>query len=177
MPVTYKKIASVTVTAAGGQSAIEFTSIPTTYTDLVLWMSARSTGTNVNAQGFCYLRFNDSVSDFSSRRLIQDGTGVSSDSGGRFAAFIPNSSATASTFGTMILYVPNYRSSTNKSYSVDQGMENNSSTNYLQGMTAGLWSNTSAITAIKVDGVIDSSGSPFNFAQHSTAVLYGISKS
>jgi hypothetical protein len=176
MAITYIKIASATVTAAGGQSAIEFTSIPTAFDDLVLWMSARSTGTNANAQGFCYLRFNDSVNDFSSRRLIQDGTGVASDSGGRFAAFIPNSSATASTFGTMVLYVPNYRSSVNKSYSIDQGMENNSTTNYLQGMSAGLWSNTTAINAIKVDGVIDSNGSPFNFAQHSTAVLYGILK-
>lgn len=177
MPVTYKKIASVTV-GAGGASSIDFTSIPATYDDVCILMSARSTGTNVNAQGFCYFTFNSLTTSFTSRRLIQDGTTVSSDSsGGRFAAYIPNSQATASTFGTMVCYIPNYRSSNNKSYSTDQGMENNSSTAYLQGLVAGLWSNSSAITSISIGGVIDSTGASANFAQYSTATLYGISKS
>lgn len=173
---TMEKIQTVTV-GAGGQAAIDFLNIPATYDDLYIVMSARSTGTNVNTQGFCYFTFNSLTTSFTSRRLIQDGTSVSSDSsGGRFAAYIPNSQATAGTFGTMVCYIPNYRSSNNKSYSTDQGMENNSSTNYLQGLVAGLWSNSSAITSISIGGVIDSTGTSANFAQHTTATLYGITR-
>jgi hypothetical protein len=176
MPNTMKLISSTTV-GAGGASAISFSSIPSTYTDLVVYMCARTTGTNGNGQGFCYLSFNGSSASFSSRRLYQDGTSVASDSPGRFLAYIPNNAATASTFGTMVMYIPNYTSSNNKSYSVDQGMENNSSANYLQGLSAGLWSNTATINSITIDGVINSDGSVANFIQYSTAYLYGIVKS
>jgi len=176
MPNTFTLIASSTV-GAGGSAAISFSSIPATYTDLVVYMSARSTGTSGNAQGFCYLSFNGSTANFSSRRLFQDGTSVGSDSAGRFAAYIPNNAATANTFGTMVLYLPNYTSSNNKSYSVNQGMENNSSTNYLQGLTAGLWSDTAVINALSIGGVINSDSSTASFAQHSSAQLYGIIKS
>jgi hypothetical protein len=172
---TIELIQTVTV-GAGGSASIDFTSIPQSYDDLRIVMSARSTGTNANAQGFCYFAFNGSTSDFSSRRLIQDGSSLSLDTGGRFAAFIPNNSATANTFGTMVFYLTDYRSNNNKEYSVDQGMENNSTTAYLQGMQAGLWSNSAAITSISIGSVIDSNGASANFAQHTTATLYGITR-
>lgn len=172
---TMELIQTVTV-PAGGQAAIEFTNIPQTYDDLRIVMSARSTGTNANAQGFCYFAFNGSTSDFSSRRLIQDGTSMTTDNGGRFAAFIPNNSATANTFGTMIFYVTNYKSTNNKAFSVDHGMENNSASAYLQGMTGGLWSNSAAITSISIGSVIDSTGTSTNFIANSTATLYGITR-
>ena len=41
MATTYTLISSVTV-GSGGAASIEFTSIPSTYTDLVLKLSARS---------------------------------------------------------------------------------------------------------------------------------------
>ena len=176
MPNTFTLIASSTV-GAGGASSISFNSIPGTYTDLVLYMSGRSTGTTANGQGFCYITINSSTANFTSKRLYQDGTSVASDSAGRFAAYIPNDAATASTFGTMVLYLPNYTSSNNKAYSIEQGMENNSSANYLQGISAGLWSSSSAITSISIGGVIDSGGGSTNFIQNSTAYLYGIIKS
>lgn len=176
MPNTFELIASSTV-GSGGAASIDFTSIPSTYTDLVVYLSGRSTGTNGNGQGFMYMTLNGSTSNFTSRRLVQDGTSVSSDSAGRFAGFIPNNAATASTFGTLVLYLPNYTSNNFKSYSIDQGMENNSSTNYLQGLGAGLYSSTSAITAIGFGSIIDSNGSPYNFAQYSTAYLYGVKSS
>jgi hypothetical protein len=173
---TFTFIASSTV-GAGGASSIDFTSIPGTYTDLVLYLSGRSTGTNANAQGFCYLSFNGSTTNFSSYRLYQDGTSVGSDSGGRFAAYIPNNAATSNTFGTMVLYIGNYTSSNNKPYSIDQGMENNSTSNYLQGLSGGVWSNSSAITSIGIGNVLNSDSSSANFIQYSTAYLYGIVKS
>jgi hypothetical protein len=106
--------------------------------------------------------------------LIQDGISAASDLGGRFAGFIPNSVATTNTFGTLVLYLPNYTGNNNKSYSIDQGNENNSSPNYLQGLVAGLWSQTSAISSISFGSVIDSNGASASFAANSTATLYGI---
>jgi hypothetical protein len=173
MPNTFTLIASSTV-GSGGAASIDFTSIPSTYTDLVVYLSGRSTGTNGNGQGFCYLSFNGSTANFSSRRLYQDGTSVASDSAGRFVAYIPNNAATANTFGTLVLYLPNYTSSNFKSYSIDQGMESNSAANYLQGFGAGLYSSTSSITSISIGNVLNSDSSSANFIQYSTAYLYGV---
>lgn len=175
MPNTFTLLNSVTV-GAGGSSSISFSSIPQTYTDLFLYLSGRSTGTNGNAQGFCYLTLNGSTSNFTSQRLNQDGTSVTADSGGRFAGYIPNSTATGNAFGTLGMYISNYTLSNNKVYAITQGMENNSTTNYLQGLNSGVFASSAAITSISIGGVIDSNGSSANFAQNSTAYLYGIVK-
>jgi hypothetical protein len=170
MPVTYKKIASVTV-GAGGAASMEFTSIPGTYTDLVILYSARTNRAsevvdNIN------ISFNSSTSNFTSRYLVGTGTiVVSSTSLNRFGGFATGASATASTFGNSLVYIPNYASATNKSFSVDAVSETNGTTSY-QIFSAGLWSQTSAITTITF-----TSNTSDSFVQYSTAVLYGISKS
>jgi len=172
MPVTYKKIASVTV-GSGGAANIEFTSIPGTYTDLIIKTSLRSdagvTYNNVR------LSFNGSGGTAYSARLVYgDGTSAlsASESGLAFHAlqYTAASSATASTFSNNDFYIPNYAGSTNKSSSVDSVTENNA-TAAIMGMAANLWANTAAITSIRLT---QGSG---NFVQHSTATLYGISKS
>jgi hypothetical protein len=70
------------------------------------------------------------------------------------------------------MYIPNYAGSTNKSFSTESATENNGTGADLV-MRAHLWSNTAAITSIKLFAA-NGSG---NFGQYSTAVLYGISKS
>lgn len=77
---------------------------------------------------------------------------------------------TANTFNNLSLLVSNYAGSTNKSVSVDSVTENNA-TNAFANITTGLWSNTSAITSLKLDGTANSGV----FAQYSTASLYKIS--
>jgi len=79
---------------------------------------------------------------------------------------IPNATYTANTFASAEIYIPNYTSSNYKSLSVDFVGENNATTSY-QYFTAGLFSNTSAITSLVIDGTD-------NFVQYSTATLYGI---
>jgi len=74
---------------------------------------------------------------------------------------------TASTFGNGQVYIPNYAGSNNKSTSADTVSEDNATLAY-SALTAGLWSNTAAITSITIAAVT-------NFAQYSTAYLYGIS--
>jgi hypothetical protein len=161
---TYTLISSVTV-GSGGASTIDFTSIPSTYTDLLVSTSLRITA----AGGGTNITFNSNTSNYTNRYIQGDGT--SATSGNNFQRFseVPNySTYTSSTFSNSQIYIPNYTSSNNKSYSSDTANENNATQAYMY-LIAGLWSNTSAITSIQLS---PSSG---DFVQYSTAYLYGIS--
>ena len=154
-------------------SSIDFTSIPATYTDLVVVMSLRSTAlTDLGTIGV-NLSFNGSTANRNQTRIFGAGTTVGSDNSTSAAirVSIPTTTSTASTFGNLSVYFPNYAGSINKSFSVDSVAENNSATSNELDLTAGLWSITSAITSLSF------SPSSSNFAQYSTASLYGISKS
>ena len=161
---TYIKIASNTV-GAGGVASVTFSSIPATYTDLVLKFSTRGSTTAIDS---IYLSLNGLTTSFSSKYLQADGATPSSNSLARYASGITPSTYTANTFGNAEIYFPNYASSNYKSYSSDWTTENNATTSYL-GFIAGLWSSTAAITSI---GIVPNAG---NFAQYSTFTLYGIS--
>lgn len=171
MPTNPNMVAIQTVTVgSGGAASIEFTSIPQTYTDLVIRVSTRSTDSGDNAFG---LRFNgSSTAAYSMRRLW--GNGASAFSG--LSTSVNNmegilgvnpSGSTASTFGNAEIYIPNYTSSNNKSVSIDAVNENNATTAYAE-LYAGLWSNTSAITQVTLGYMTG------NFVQYSTATLYGV---
>ena len=172
MPSTYKLISSVTV-GSGGAGNIDFTSIPATYTDLKLVISGRTTEANYYSN--LLMTFNgSSAANYSFVRFIGIGSGTSTD--GPFTSqtniYIgetDGSTATANTFGSFDVYIPNYAGSISKSISVDKVMENDSSANYILGFVAALWSDTSAINRITLT---PASG---NFVQYSTAYLYGIS--
>lgn len=163
MANTYVKIASVTV-GAGGSPDITFTSIPATYDDLVILLSGRSSSTP--AEGM-YIAFNGSTSNFSGRYLIGDGANAASGVLARYVGSIFGAVGTASTFNNTQIYIPNYRTTSNKSFSVDNVAENNATTGF-QNLIAGLWADSSAITSVSI--------SCTGFVQHSTAVLYGISR-
>jgi hypothetical protein len=78
---------------------------------------------------------------------------------------------TADTFGLFEYYIPNYRSSNQKSISVDATTENNASLSYFT-TGAFLWTGTSAIDIITFSSVHSS-----NLMQYSTFYLYGIKNS
>lgn len=163
---TYVKIASNTV-GAGGVASVTFSSIPSTYTDLILKFSARNAADS--SQGF--ITFNGSATSYTGKRLYGSGSAASSDAGNT-TNFNPScvtaSSYTASTFGNAEVYIPNYAGSNYKSVSIDAVTENNATTAY-GGVFAGLWSNTAAITSITV------TANGGNLAQYSTFTLYGVS--
>ena len=173
MANTYIAIATTTV-GSGGAANIEFTSIPSSYTDLCLVWSLRCDSTSTVSK----VQFNNdtSTSNYSQRRLYGDSVNVTSDSSTSLGYISPigsgTSTSTSNTFSNVQLYIPNYAGSSNKSLSVDATVENNASTagSSYQTLTAGLWSQTSAITSIKIS---PNSG---NFVQYSTATLYGIKK-
>ena len=165
---TYTLISSVTV-GSGGAANVEFTSIPATYTDLVLKLSLRSSSSSFD---MVKITFNNSSSGYSYRSLYANGSGAYSYSGsGSFFEYqdANGTSSTANTFTNGELYIPNYAGSNNKSASLDTVTEDNSSTAFIVPMAL-LWSNSSAITSIKLV-----TNSTLNFAQYSTAYLYGIS--
>jgi hypothetical protein len=173
MADTFVKIASVAV-GAGGASTLGFTSIPSSYTDLCVKISARGT---VNAGGTDHwidtsIGFNGAGSNVSITNRVLYGLGNTAGStsgtttsGGATTA----ADATASTFSNTEIYIPNYAGSANKSFSIDIVTEDNQ-TKSLAFLLAGLWSNTAAITSITL---YPATG---NFAQYSTATLYGILK-
>jgi hypothetical protein len=167
MPTNPNMVAIQTVTVgSGGASSISFTSIPQTYTDLVLKISSR--GTNSGTAVAYEISFNGNTSNFSSIILGGNGSSVFSYSNQpRRIGLTSAAGATASTFANGEIYIPNYAGSNNKSYSADAVSENNATSAEIA-MFAGLWSNTAAITSVTLTPQFD------NFAQYSTATLYGV---
>jgi hypothetical protein len=167
VPNTFIKIASVTV-GSGGASSIDFNSIPSTYTDLVVYFSGR-----VQSGSAWYGRFyfNGSSTGYTRRSLAGDGSTTFSGSYSNDYTLVANEGTyTSNTFSNFSAYIPNYAGSTNKSFSIDGVTENNATISYAI-MYAGLWSNTAAINQITL--VPDT----LNFVQYSTATLYGIKSS
>jgi hypothetical protein len=169
MPTTYEAIATVTV-GSGGAANIEFTAIPATFTDLLVKGSLRTSATPGYAWGDVVVNFNGSSANRSQRGVYGTGSSATSFSNSDLFGRVSNSDSTASTFGSFEMYVPNYAGSTNKSVSIDSVSENNA-TAALADLIAGLWSNTAAITSIKLTPDLG------NFTQYSTATLYGIKNS
>jgi hypothetical protein len=161
------KIAEVTV-GAGGAASIDFTSIPGTYTDLLLVVSTRCT--NSAATGPVFISFNGATTNRSARTLNGTGSSVGSYTiTDNFLFDTVGNTATANTFNSSTIYVPNYAGSTNKSFSIDTVNENNTTASN-QVLEAGIWSSTAVITSLSL------SSPGYNFVQYSTATLYGILK-
>ena len=169
---TYVKIETIDVGSGGGYPIV-FSSIPNKYTDLLVKLSLRTTSGLATEQ--LYMTFNGSTSGYSCRQLYGTGSGTAADTLSNSGAAISiininTGSHTANVFSSTDICIPNYLSSEYKSVSAESVTENNG-TNALAGLTAGLWSNTAAITSISF-GNQDGS----NFVQYSSATLYGIKK-
>jgi hypothetical protein len=166
MPNTFTKIAAVTV-GGGGSSTMSFTSIPATYTDLVLKVSARTSAVSPEMT----ITFNGTSASNTDRLLYVYAGAAGSNTSSPMRSAVNMSTQTANTFGNAEIYIPNYAGSTNKSVSIDSVAESSGISDGYEYLNAGLWSNTAAITTVTVTAV---SGT---FVQYSTAILYGISKS
>lgn len=173
MANTYKLIASSTV-GAGGTSAIEFTFIPQTYTDLYLVCSLRMTEAGTDNWGM--LTFNNIGGTSNSAIYIRGNGSTAVSASGLNDYFMRGviangATSTASTFASNSIYIPNYTSTTtNKSVSIEGAMENNATYGYLP-LAAALVTNTAAVTSIKL---VPFSGT---WVQYTTAYLYGIKNS
>ena len=170
MPNTFELIASSTV-GASSVTSVTFSSIPNTYTDLMVLGSIRNT---LNPNDNIYIAFNSDTtgSNYSSRQIYGTGSAVGSEvntSTQRRAGITDGSGRTASTFSNTSIYIPNYAGSNYKSYSGDSVEENNATT-AVQTLVAGIWNSTSAITSI----TFTTENAGYQFVQYSSFYLYGV---
>jgi hypothetical protein len=165
--MAYTMIQTITV-GAGGIASLDLTSIPQIYTDLLLVVSARTSGSNVYEDG--RIKINGTTSGYSERMLYGNGSSANSASTSstwfNWSA-VNGGTSTGNTFNNVQLYFPNYAGSTNKVMANETVIENNGASTMMM-IHTGLWSNTAAITSI--------SYTPSNgtIQQYSTATLYGI---
>jgi len=171
--MTMTLVESVTV-GSGGASSIEFTSIPQDGTDLVVLVSAR----DVSGFGYGITRLtfnNDTGANYSTIFLSGEGSGTPSSSSVPntnyiFSGVVTGGGSTANSFSSQSIYISNYSGATTKTVSSDSVVENNA-TDAPQRLNAGVWNSTATITSIELK-----SSWGVNFAQHSTASLYKITK-
>jgi hypothetical protein len=173
MPSTYTLISSNILTST--TASVTFSSIPATYTDLVLRLSTRTdlADTSVNI----YTTLNgDTATNYSATRLANYAGGADSARNSNQVRFSQGpwsegTNLTASTFANSELYIPSYTASQNKPVSSFDAVENNSASTAYVIATASLWRNTAAITSVTM--------APYsgNFVSGSSFYLYGISKS
>jgi hypothetical protein len=166
MANTFELISSTTV-GAGGASSIDFTSIPSTYTDLCIKVSVRDSRPSLALSDFkININGGGASANITTRALSADGSSASSFTD-TFIGFIEGNGGTANTFSNMDIYIPNYAGSTNKSMSTDYVTENNATAAWA-GLAANLWSQTAAITSLS----FTSFAGPF--LQYSSIYLYGV---
>jgi hypothetical protein len=151
------------------QSSITFSSIPSTFTDLMVLYSVR-TSNPAGSWGDSFLRFNGVTTGYSQRVLFGDGSGVSSFTDSNLVIRVTANGATSNTFNSTRIYIPNYTSSVAKSVSIDDVGEDNA-TQAQQYISAGLWTGTDPISSI----VLSEQGG-YSLMAGSSATLYGITK-
>ena len=168
---TYIQIGSTVTVGSGGVAYIEFTSIPQTYTDLIVRASLRSN--RALEYDSTTIQFNTTSSSNYTQKMIY-GEGISAASVSSAAIswlYASGNTSTANTFGSGEMYIPNYTGSSYKSLSVNSASENGA-TLAITALNSGLWSDTSAITSIRL-----TVGGGTLLNQYSTASLYGIKNS
>ena len=165
----YQLIETITV-GSGGAASIEFTGIPQDANSLVLTLSGR-TDFNGNTRPIYVTINNDNTTTY--QNLFLRGNGSAADTspvpttlgiglGGGNAA-----TSTTNTFSSHELTFANYAGSSQKSTSLNVVTENNAAAAE-QAIWAGLWPQTSAITALKLTPL------GANFVYYTTASLYKI---
>lgn len=172
MATTYTLISSNVLTSSA--ASITFSSIPATYTDLVLRISARGDDASLSIETKIVIN-SDSTAKYSNTTLIGNGASASSTqsataSGNNYvqARRSPGSTATSNTFSNTEIYFPNYNSTSSKPISVADAMETNGTTAFV-GATANLYTGTSGISSLVL------SLNSANFVSGSSFYLYGIS--
>lgn len=171
MANTYVLIASNTLGASA--ASVTFSSIPSTYTDLVVRISGRTDGAVTQAAMQIYLN-NDSAANHSGTFLQGDGATATSGRPSQpiFIGRVTGTTGTSNTFNNLEVYIPSYTASQNKPFSGFSAQENNTTTAYLS-VEAALYSSTSTVN--RIDFICGSGG--YNFASGSSFYLYGIKNS
>jgi hypothetical protein len=159
-----KKTLIERIELASAASSITFTSIPQDYTDLYLKVSLRTTRTTTTSNFI--VGFNGTGS-ISRRVLSGSGSAASSDTSA-YTGLVAGANSTINVFSSSGVYIPNYTSSNQKTFSVDSVSENNATEAFQQIMGV-IWSESAAITSLTITEQLGS-----DFSSYSSASLYGV---
>lgn len=164
MPTTYIPIATETLSSTA--NIVTFSSIPSTYTDLVLVVSVKA-GTNASAN----ISFNnDTASNYSYTVLDGDGSTASSNRqsnvGGIQLISWSIGMGSTTNFSMATAHIMNYSNSNTFKTAIIRSMPINASNAMGVNAFVGTWRNTAAITTLSIVGT--------NFTAGSTFSLYGI---
>lgn len=158
MPKTYEPISTQTLGTA--TSTITFSSIPATYTDLILITIGFAGADYYNVQ------FNsDSGTNYSRTLLFTSGASAESARNSNIAQVYGTTGTSSTNLGTSIHHINNYSNTTTNKTVIRRGGLDNTVSPQLE---AGLWRSTAAINTITL-----TAGSG-NFGIGSTFTLYGI---
>ena len=163
-------------TLGGTTASVTFSSIPSTYNDLKLVISARGDTAAYN-ESFILAINGDVSANYSWTTLLGNSSTASSarvsGSGSDTGTIVGAASATASTFSSIEIYIPNYTSTGNKPFFGVAVVETNDVTAAhaeIQAI-AHLYRGGSGISSIVITPGIG------NFVQYSDFYLYGIKNS
>jgi hypothetical protein len=169
MSSTYTPIA--TTTLGSNASSFTFSSIPSTYTDLVISLSARVVDTGADFPNYSY-RFNgDTATNYSITVLSGDGSTASSYRNSNAtqvnAGYL---SSSANIFSAHIINIQNYTNTNVFKTSISRNTSGriDASRPYTSNAAVGLWRSTSVIDSITFTA---SSG---GFLTGTIATIYGI---
>ena len=161
-------------TLGGTTASATFSSIPATYNDLKLVMSTQIAGA-FGGQDI-RLTFNgDSATNYSDTNLYASGTSAGSSRDTSATYFLATAGTQganngANVFASSEIYIPNYTSTSSRSFLARDVSEINNTSVYLA-LVAGLYRGASAISSI---ALTNSNG---GFITNSTFYLYGIKNS
>jgi len=174
---TYALIQGYTLTSntSGG---VTFSSIPATYTHLIINVSGRGTRSTYNSDDV-KVTINGSTGSYSNIRLYGSNGGSNADGGAgagqTYLGVVAAAQATANVFGNGEWFFPNYRSSTLKNGIANAGsVDSNDGAKYQMGIgsLSAPTGETGAITSITIQGYDASSGGTLTAG--STIYLYGL---
>lgn len=171
MPVTYQKIASTELSSSA--ASITFSSIPATYTDLLILASVRTASSSVSTE----ITFNgDTATNYSDTAFFNSSGSATSSRRSNVSRILvigmDNSTTTANTFSNSEIYIPSYRINAQKQiYTNAQREELIATQTTGNSVGSGYWRNTAVINSITLTG---NGGS---YATGSSFYLYGISNS
>ncbi len=161
MPKTYEPIS--TQTLATTAASVEFTSIPGTYTDLILTYTGTKNQTNTGIQFN-----NDTATNYSYQRLFGEPLGVSADTATNQSYITTVIDSGGRT--NVLTHINNYANTTMYKTVISTGVTNSAdAVRYNTTLVSGMWRSTTAITSVKVirQGLV-------NFSAGSIFTLYGI---
>ena len=158
-------------TLGSNAAGVDFTSIPNTYTDLILYASTRN---NTPVEEWIQVGFNNITTSYTDILMwCDEGTLRSASPGDQppFSGSLAQNGSASNTWSNNSVYIPNYQSSLGKSMTGHSYQVSTSQSRSYWGFHGNKWANTGAITTVNIKTRQSPSAA---ILAGSTFYLYGI---